>query len=392
MTPSECKIRLDELRGVVVLPTYNNARTLMQVIDEVRPYATGIIVVNDGSTDATGEILRNAAGINVLQYDDGRNRGKGYAVRLALSKALEMGYRYAITMDSDGQHFASDIPTFVRAIEQDPDSLLIGARNLSADGMPSKNTFANKFSNFWFTVETTQKLADTQSGFRLYPIQRMKDMHFFCSRYEFEVEVIVRTAWKGVTVKNVPIKVIYPEDRVTHFRPLKDFTRISLLNATLVIASLFVFYPRQILKWLSPRSIAAFLRRNLWESTESNMRLSAAVGIGTMMGIMPVWGFQMAIGIALAFALKLNKLLVIAFSNVSLPPVIPFIIYGSLYMGGLLMGRPTLLGIDEVTLEKALMSLGQYALGGVVLAICVGALAFVLSLLVLTLFRRTPRR
>ena len=108
----------------------------------------------------------------------------------------KQGFRYAITIDSDGQHFASDIPVLIEAIEKEPDTLLVGARNLASDNMPGKNTFANKFSNFWFTLETGIKLQDTQSGYRLYPIQRMNvDKWYYTAKYEFELEALVFAAW-----------------------------------------------------------------------------------------------------------------------------------------------------------------------------------------------------
>lgn len=112
--------------------------------------------------------------------------------------------------------------------------------------MPSKNTFANKFSNFWYKVETGQTLSDSQSGFRLYPLTRLKGMRFYTPRYEFEVEVIVRAAWRGVAVKNIPIRVYYPpqEERVSHFKPAKDFTRISVLNTCLDHMGHFLCYYR----------------------------------------------------------------------------------------------------------------------------------------------------
>ena len=128
------KEKMTALNCVVVIPTYNNAGTIAQVIADVKEYASDIVVVNDGSTDQTAEILQGIEGIRVLDY--AANKGKGYALKLGLKKAHEWGYRYAITIDSDGQHYADDIPTFVDRIEQAPDSLLIGARNLTADNMP----------------------------------------------------------------------------------------------------------------------------------------------------------------------------------------------------------------------------------------------------------------
>ncbi len=388
MNALECRARLRELGCIVVLPTYNNARTLMDVVESVREYSSDIMVVNDGSTDETHELLANQRDLTVVEYPDGKNRGKGFALKTALRKAGEMGFRYALTLDSDGQHFASDIPVFVELAEQEPDTLIVGARNLTADGMPGKNTFANKFSNFWFRVETAQKLEDTQSGFRLYPLRRMEKMKFFTPRYEFEVEVLVRCAWRGVKVRNVPIRVIYPPDRVSHFRPLKDFTRISILNTVLVLIALVYYYPKCLINWLRPRNVRRFLDTHLFHSHESNAVLSASVGLGVCMSIVPIWGFQMVTALALACLFRLNKILVLTFSNVSLPPVIPFIVLASLWIGGKIFDVPVLISPDEVSIETGLQSLGQYVVGSLVLAAVAGVAAFALTYGILLIFRR----
>ncbi|MBO7595313.1 MAG: glycosyltransferase family 2 protein, partial [Salinivirgaceae bacterium] len=156
---TSCKEKLDELNIVIVVPTYNNAKTIGGVLSDIKQYANHIIVVNDGSTDDTTQILSEIEGIEIITHQ--RNSGKGTALKNGLCKAKDDGYRYAITIDSDGQHFASDIPTFVKEIEETPDTLLVGGRNIQADNMPGKNTFANKFSNFWFRLETGVKLPDT---------------------------------------------------------------------------------------------------------------------------------------------------------------------------------------------------------------------------------------
>lgn len=388
MEPKESREKLKELRGVVILPTYNNAHTLSKVIEDVRQYCEDIIVVNDGSTDDTHSILISTKGITLVEYPDGQNRGKGHALKTGLRKASQMGYRYAITLDSDGQHYADDIPIFVNAIKERPDSLIIGARNLQADGMPSKNTFANKFSNFWFKVETLQTLSDTQSGYRLYPLKKIANMRFFTPRYEFEVEIIVRAAWRDVEVFNVPIKVLYPEDRVSHFRPLHDFTRISILNTVLVLIALLYYYPKCFIKWLSPRNIINFFDKHLIHSGESVMRLSIAVGFGVFMGIIPIWGFQMAVAVVLAHLLKLNKIVVLASSNISIPPCIPFIIFGSLWCGGHILGAPTIADINTLSIDVAWQSFLQYLIGSIAFAIAMGLVAWIISYTFIRLFRK----
>ena len=382
------KQRMAELKCVVLMPTYNNAGTIAQVISDVKEFATDVIVVNDGSTDNTASILASIDGIKVIDYP--KNKGKGYALKLGLRKAYEWGYRYAITIDSDGQHYADDIPTFIETIEQKPDSLLIGARNLTAENMPSKNTFANRFSNFWYKVETGQTLTDTQSGYRLYPLTKLQNIHFITRRYEFEVEIIVRAAWRGVNVENIPIKVYYPpvEERVSHFRPLQDFTRISILNTVLVLYAMLLHYPWVFLRALTLSNIKKFIDQQIIHSKDSNLRMAAAMGWGIFCGIIPIWGYQMVFAGLMAHFLKLNKVVAVVFSNISIPPMIPFILYGSMVMGAWLLNIENIFQINSATFESVGQSLTQYLLGSVALATIAGLVTFVLGLLVMIICKR----
>ena len=389
MVESDIKQRFRQLNGVVLIPTYNNAKTLLQVIDDVRRYAADIMVVNDGCTDDTAALLASQTDLHVIAYE--RNRGKGYALKTGLREAARRGYAYAITIDSDGQHYADDIAVFVEAAEQSPNTLFVGARNLQADNMPSKNTFANKFSNFWYWAETGIKLTDTQSGFRLYPLAVLPNLHFITSRYEFEVEVLVRAAWKGIKVANVPIKVYYPpaEERVSHFRPARDFTRISLLNTYLVLMALLIYYPWRFLHTLTWSNIKRFVHNNITHSPESNLRMSLAIGWGVCCGILPAWGYQMWIALAVAQVAKLNKVLAVVASNISIPPMIPFILFGSYVLGCQLLGNPVSLLFSEVTFEAVMVNLWQYVLGACVLAVLAGVCVWLVSWAVLSLFRKT---
>ena len=385
------KERAAALHCVVLIPTYNNAGTIAAVISDVQEFASDVIVVNDGSTDDTKSILAAINGIRVIDYPN--NRGKGYALKLGLRKAYELGYRYAITIDSDGQHHADDIPAFIDKIEQKPGSLLIGARNLAAENMPSKNTFANKFSNFWYKVETGQTLADTQSGFRLYPLERLHDVHFITGRYEFEVEIIVRAAWRGVNVENIPIKVYYPpvEERVSHFRPLRDFTRISILNTALVAYALLFYYPWRFVLALTWSNIRAFIDKHIIHSNDSNAKMAASIGLGVFCGILPIWGYQLVVAGLTAHFMRLNKVVAMVFSNVSIPPMIPFILYGSMVAGAWVLGIENVFSLGTVSMETVGRSVGQYVVGSVVLASLAGAVAFVGSLAAMIICKRKSR-
>jgi glycosyltransferase involved in cell wall biosynthesis len=233
------------MRICAVIPTFNNDRTLSEVIDDVLGHVAAVIVVNDGSTDRTAAVLEKYGGrITVISYPV--NRGKGYALRKAFRYALGKGFTHAIAIDSDGQHFAADIPNFLATAAERPDALIIGNRNLSQENMPRKNTFANRFSNFWFTLQTGRRLADTQTGFRLYPLEKTGKMRLFTRRYETELEILVRSAWNGIPFVPIAVNVRYTPDRVTHFRPFADFVRISLLNTVFCLLAVTYGYPKML--------------------------------------------------------------------------------------------------------------------------------------------------
>lgn len=246
---------MQEHKICVMVPTYNNDKTLVRVIDGILLYAVPnqIIVINDGCTDNTSLILEQYVGIHLVTLT--KNRGKGNALQAGFKKAIALGFEHVITIDSDGQHYPNDIPVFVNSFLESPQPLLlIGNRNMSQEGIPKKSSFGNRFSNFWYRFETGIALEDTQSGFRMYPLQYLPKQ-FFTPKFEFEIEVIVRMAWKGVQVKNVPIKVLYDmQERVSHFRPFKDFTRISILNTVLVTIALLYIKPRDYIRSIKKKT------------------------------------------------------------------------------------------------------------------------------------------
>ncbi|PKP42126.1 MAG: DUF2062 domain-containing protein [Bacteroidetes bacterium HGW-Bacteroidetes-10] len=372
----------------VVIPTYNNSCTLARVVNEVKSCCSKVIVVNDGSSDTTGEILASIDGIEVITHSV--NKGKGPAIKSGFERAAAMGYSHVITIDSDGQHFPSEIPSIMKASESEPETLWIGSRRLGCENMPGKNTFANKFSNFWFRVETGIKLDDTQSGFRCYPLSRLKGITLFSGRYEWELEIIVRASWRGIAVKNIPVNVYYPPagERISHFKPLRDFARISVLNTVLVLIALLWAYPVRFFKWFNRENIKAFIKKHITESKESNLHIAKSVGLGLFFGISPLWGYQMIAALAAAHLLKLNKVITLVASNISIPPMIPFILYGSFAAGAFILGEPVKLIPVELTLESISVSLKQYLAGSVAFAVAAGVAGLGVSYLFLSIFRK----
>ncbi|HMG09424.1 MAG TPA: DUF2062 domain-containing protein [Mucilaginibacter sp.] len=384
--------KFKQLQVCVIIPTYNNQGTLAAIITDVLGYTNQVIVVNDGSTDDTQAIIQSFQQIQSVSYTG--NVGKGWALRKAFEFAAEQGYGYAITIDSDGQHFASDLPAFIEKLELEPHSLIIGSRNMEQSSVPGKSSFGHKFSNFWFWVETGIKCPDTQSGYRLYPIHLLKNIKFITRKYEFEIEVIVRAAWRGINIAWVPVTVYYApkETRISHFRPFQDFSRISVLNTILVIITFAYIKPRDFFRTLFDKRKAKQMIKNLFFNPNHSPQLKAAsVGFGVFMGIVPIWGFQLLTAISIAIVFRLNKAIVVTAAHISIPPMIPIIIFLSYKTGSFWMGNRNVdIPLDKVSIKSIGEHLEQYLYGSISLAIFAGIFAGLLTFVLLKLFKRGP--
>jgi len=380
------------LAGICVLiPTYNNAKTLGKTIEDVANYTRNILVINDGSKDETETIIRSYPFLKSKSYAD--NKGKGRAIREGFTLALELGYDYAITIDSDGQHFAKDLPSFVSKLKSDGPGIIIGARNMNQESVPGKSSFGHKFSNFWFWVETGIHLPDTQSGYRLYPVRMMQAIKFFTLKYEFEIEVLVRAAWKGISIDSIPVDVYYPPkgERVSHFRPFKDFTRISILNTVLVFFTIFYIWPRNFFrKHFQNKNGQEIIYDLLLNPAQSDLVLALSVGFGVFMGIIPIWGFQLIAAIFLAIVFRLNKPLVILAANISIPPMIPLVLFASYKLGAYWMpaNHANIIFDWGLNLKNIRYNLQQYIYGSVTLAVLAGIFFSLTSFILLKIFRR----
>lgn len=364
----------------VIIPTYNNAKTLKRVIDGVLSYTSNIVIINDGSTDDTAQILQNYKQLTIIGLP--QNKGKGNALQIGFKTALQNDFDYALTIDSDGQHYPKDIPVFLEELNTtDEPVLLIGSRNMTHESVPKKSSFGNRFSNFWFWFETGIKLSDTQSGYRLYPLKYLPK-RLYTNKFEFEIEVIVRTAWKGVSVKNVPVKVLYdPEERVSHFRPFKDFARISILNTVLVTIALLYIKPRDFFRSFKKKSFKQFLKEDILQSDDSKEVKALSVALGSFIGIAPLWGLQSFLSIFLAVVFRWNKVISFAASNISIPPMIPVIVFASLWIGSRFVGLPLteIPDLDSLNKDFFKAHLLQYLIGSIILATVVSLFLGVLT-------------
>jgi glycosyltransferase involved in cell wall biosynthesis len=389
-TPSTYKSKFKELKCCVLIPTYNNERTVKKVIQEVLEYTDDLIVVNDGSTDSTPQILSSLTTIQLVTFK--KNRGKGIALREGFKYAIAKGYDYAITLDSDGQHFAHDIPTLIHRLEKEKNILIIGARNMNQASVPGKSSFGNKFSSFWYWVITGIRLPDTQSGFRLYPIGKYKNMKFFTGKFEFEIEVMVRSAWADINVTSEPVSVYYGSDRVSHFRPGPDVFRITLLNTLFVLVSFLIVRPVKLIFNLGKKKFWLEVKKSIVGSEESNVKKALSVAFGIFFGIVPIWGFQLAVGIPLAIFCRLNVAIAVASANISFPPLNILIMYLSYKFGAYFVSNPSYdLILDyNLTHHDFLKFLNQFLIGGTLLAILSAFIFGIITWILLSIFRKNP--
>ncbi len=358
------------LNCCVLIPTYNNAGTLREVLEGVLEQTSNIIVVNDGATDGTSEIL--ASYPQLVSVHLVKNKGKGNALQIGFKEAIRLGYKFAITIDSDGQHFPGDIPIFLDALENGStkNALYIGARNMNQADVPGKSSFGNKFSNFWFRFETGKWLTDTQCGYRLYPLKEISQLKLVTPKFEFEIEVIVKAAWNGTLVENVPVRISYNEEnRVSHFRTVPDFARISVLNTWFVIVAIFYIKPRDFFRKIKKKGIKRFLQENVLKHGDPPKKKALSIALGIFLGIAPFWGFQTLLVFTLAVFLKLNKAIAFTFSNISIPPMIPFIIYASVQLGMLITGEDISFSMETLSQNFEMFKhLKTYIIGSLVLA------------------------
>lgn len=370
------------------MATYNNEITLPKILDGVLTYTEAIILVNDGSTDLTEELLVNYQAITILHLP--KNKGKGNALKKGFKKALEMGYERAITLDTDGQHFPDDLPAFITALEKSEDKnlFIIGDRNMNEADVLATSAKGNRVSGFWVRSVTGLQLTDTQSGFRLYPIKALQKIRFlrWTSKFEFETEVIVRSHWRGIRVMNIPIKVLYPKDRVSHFRPFMDITRIVVLIIGFLIVKGFYIIPRDFFRQLKKKGFKKFFVEDFLGSGDSSKKKALSIALGVFLGLSPLWGFHTVIVIFLAIFFRLNKVIAFAFSNISLPPFIPFVLWASVRTGNFVLGESSSFSMAELSDFDAIKHLESYLVGSIVLSVTSAIVFGIVGYLMLKLF------
>ena len=379
------------LKITIVIPVYNHCKTLRDVVVRALAVHDAVMVIDDGSRDGGIETL---AGLNVKILQHQRNRGKGAAILTAADACRRLGMTHVVTMDADGQHNPQDLAHFIPVIQSDPYAIVVGKRNFEGMTVPGLTRFGRHFSNFWLRLQTGQSLGDTQSGFRAYPLVVLERLKLREKGFAFEVEVLVKSAWAGINLKEVDISVYYPPagERISHFDVFRDNLRLTLLNTLLTLRSLAPVPHRQILDpdrsrvsvWRPIRSLKLLLTENA-----SPGQLAAAGALGMFLGTLPLIGFHTISILFAAGYFKLNKIAALTTSQLCMPPLVPALCIETGYF--LRHGR----FLTEISLQtlgyQGLERLYEWIIGSLVLAPLLALIVGSITYLMAFLIQRTRR-
>ncbi len=230
-------------RPCAVIPVYNHHKELPAVLASLHKHDLPCIVVDDGSCEETRQALVELthSSEHVSLFRLSWNQGKGSAVMEGIMRAREAGFSHAVQVDGDGQHDCGALPALLREAERFPEALISGAP-VYDESIPKSRLYGRKITRFWVWIETlSSQIQDAMIGFRVYPLDAscaliaQKDLS---RRMDFDIDIIVRLYWSGLTVRSVPVRIVYPENGVSHFDTLRDNIRISLLHNRLFFGML----------------------------------------------------------------------------------------------------------------------------------------------------------
>lgn len=213
------------MKVFVLIPGYNESRSIGQVVANTRNVIDDVVVIDDGSKDNTAQLAKDAGAIVIVHEV---NKGKGAALKTGFDYAIKNGYDAVITMDSDGQHDPNDIYGFLNAVEKLRSGIIIGSRMNDISTMPAIRKFTNKLTSFLSSIVAHQKIDDSQSGFRLITTDVLQAVKLETDRFETESEILIKASKAGFRIISVPIKTIYGEEK-SKIRPVKDTYRFIRL-------------------------------------------------------------------------------------------------------------------------------------------------------------------
>ena len=390
------------IRPIVICPSYNNAGTLADVLTRTASQGFPIVLVNDGCTDSTESVLKDwksvhpQARIEILRHP--HNRGKAAALKTGFAAAMVGGYTHAVTIDTDGQHDPEFIPALVELARQNPIAYVLGVRDARHTDYPARSRLGRRLSNLLIHLESGQKVADSQCGMRVYPLELVRTVRCRAGRFGYEAEMITRAAWAGCPIVEAPINTRYLPAalRVSHFRPWQDSMLGVLTHLRLMVremspiphrkyrpAGLPLKKPRvlgDLLRWLNPLRAWCELRAGHVDPNE----LAAALALGVFVANLPVYPCQTLLSLYLARRLHLNPLAAAAGTQVSTPPIGFVLIAGGLYLGHLVLHGSPPVWPDFHSAHAIWQAIGwpvllDWSVGGAIIGFVLAAITFVIA-------------
>lgn len=393
----------------VLAPTYDNAGTLPGLLTRIAAADLPIIIVNDGSTDGTAQVLdawrQEHPATIVLTHP--HNRGKAAALRTGFAAARQAGFTHVVTIDTDGQLDPEQMPDLVEAARRNPFALVVGNRDDRSSDYPTRSRLGRRLSNLLVWMESGVHIPDSQCGFRVYPLGLVENVKAAAGRYGFETEIITRAGWAKCPVVHVPVNCRYlpPAERVSHFRPWIDSLRSVGMHARLLGRALLPWphkkWPpkpvivddrplwRRLLKWASPVEAWRQLRRD----RVGRMELAAGLALGAFIANLPLYPIQTLASVYAARRLHLHPLAVVLGSQLSTPPIGPLLI-----IAGICVGHAVLRGTWPSPSDYDVTRMGfagferlfrtvflEWAVGGAILGLVAAILTFIVATVALRL-------
>ena len=245
---------MSNFKPCILIPVYNHEKTIESVIESIIDLALDCILIDDGSSEVCAKVLDEVSKKyknNVYLFRHLKNSGKGAALITGFKEAAKLGYSHALQIDSDGQHNLCDIKNFLKASENSKDALVVGYP-IYDDSVPKIRYYFRYLTHFWVCLNTLSfKIKDSMCGFRVYPLKATLDLvqnNKFSQRMGFDIEILVKLYWKGIKIINLPTKVSYPQDGISHFKLFSDNLEISMVHCKLCLGMLLRF-PKLISYW-----------------------------------------------------------------------------------------------------------------------------------------------
>ena len=375
-----------EPKIIIVIPVYNHSTTLPGVVNGALTVHDDVMVVDDGSTDKSADIL---AGLKVHLISQEKNLGKGAAIKKAALAARKLGMTHIITIDANGRYDPADFHLFTDALKENTDSIIIGRRDFQKGEVPILYRFSRRLTNFWFQVQTGKSLGDVRCTFRAYPLAVLENLTLRTKRNSFEVEVLTKSAWAGVNLNEVNISAYFllPEKQKFNFNFLMDNLRVALFNFHLTMRSIVPWPHQKIVSKDRPGEKISVLHplrsiKTLLTENTSPRQLASAGTLGVFIGTLPLIGFHNITILFAAGYFRLNKVVALATSGLCMPPLVPAL---CIEAGHFIRHGTFLTEISIKTLGyQALDRIYEWLIGSLVLApvfaLLVGCIIFLIAL------------